>query len=356
MDITNSMRKYVECASAGAITEPTGGSWISALALWQGSTEPLNASWLQRVCDNFGITQPVDGSWLIALSFYYERFAPVNGSWSYAIQVGCEAGPPPPTDLIWDLTTSEWQAEETAWNVEVAPMTPTFDQDGQSLTTPTPTLTGTADPLVEIDLNIDGTMYETVADALGAWSITTNALVGTPTGTEYTITIISKDLSNGLISAEFQGNIFIIASEAEVEFILNTSWSLMWVYSWIEVQQETSPGVWTSIEYDGNPTFANLTKQYKVDAGPYGATPGIYGMNYYNNDDAGTVNVVRTITLTQGTTYRIIGNSITDGTNYGQYTQYSVFQAGSQILPNFVGSQADYNQSNPVVQQTFTIT
>ena len=70
MDITNSIRLYAECISGGAITEPTGGSWISAIAIWQGSTEPLNASWLQRHCNNLGITQPVNGSWLIALSLY----------------------------------------------------------------------------------------------------------------------------------------------------------------------------------------------------------------------------------------------------------------------------------------------
>ena len=49
MDITNNIRKYAECASGGAILEPTGGSWISALAIWQGSTEPLNQFYFNRM-------------------------------------------------------------------------------------------------------------------------------------------------------------------------------------------------------------------------------------------------------------------------------------------------------------------
>tara|TARA_R110001632_G_scaffold230426_1_gene367823 strand:+ start:1989 stop:2339 length:351 start_codon:yes stop_codon:yes gene_type:complete len=114
MDITNNIRKYAECASGGAITEPTGGSWISALAIWQGSTEPLNSSWLQRVCDNFGITEPVNGSWLIALSYYYNEFEPINGTWTYAILVGCGTMPPP-GDLVWNTTTTNWEAEATLW-------------------------------------------------------------------------------------------------------------------------------------------------------------------------------------------------------------------------------------------------
>ena len=116
MDITNSIRLYAECISAGAITEPTGGSWISAIAIWEGSTEPLNASWLQRHCDNLGITQPVEGSWLIALSYYYNEFLPINGTWANAILIGCNNGPTPPTDLIWNTTAVNWEVETTLWN------------------------------------------------------------------------------------------------------------------------------------------------------------------------------------------------------------------------------------------------
>ena len=115
MDITNTIRLYAECISGGVITEPVGGSWMSAICIWQGSNTPLNASWLQRHCDNLGITQPVNGSWLIALSFYYNEFLPINGTWTNAILIGC-GGTPPPTDLVWNTTTTNWEAEATLWN------------------------------------------------------------------------------------------------------------------------------------------------------------------------------------------------------------------------------------------------
>lgn len=117
MDITNAIRKYVECASNGAITEPTGGSWISALAIWQGSTEPLNASWLQRVCDNFGITAPVNGSWMIALCAYYGITEPLNGTWAYALQDTVCGGAPPVVPFIWNLDTNNWEAESRIWEI-----------------------------------------------------------------------------------------------------------------------------------------------------------------------------------------------------------------------------------------------
>ena len=113
MNITNTLRLYAECVSGGAITEPPGGSWISALAIWQGSTEPINGSWLQTVCVNLGITQPVNGSWLIALSYYYGQFEPVNGTWTNAILIGCGLVP---VDLVWNTTTTNWEAEATLWN------------------------------------------------------------------------------------------------------------------------------------------------------------------------------------------------------------------------------------------------
>lgn len=115
MDITNTIRLYAECISSGAITEPVGGTWMSAICIWQGSTKPLNSSWLQEHCNNLGITEPVNGSWLIALSFYYNEFLPINGSWSNSILIGCGTVPPP-GDLIWNTTTTNWEAEATLWN------------------------------------------------------------------------------------------------------------------------------------------------------------------------------------------------------------------------------------------------
>jgi len=119
MDITNTIRKYVECASSGAITEPTDGSWIGALAIWQGSSEPINGSWLQTVCLNFGIAAPVNGSWLQALANHYGEYEPVNGSWSNAVLVGCTGGKPV-VPFIWNLDTVQWQLEDRVWDTGIA--------------------------------------------------------------------------------------------------------------------------------------------------------------------------------------------------------------------------------------------
>lgn len=355
MDITNSIRLYAECISGGAITEPTGGSWISAIAIYEGSTEPLNGSWLQRHCDNLGITQPVEGSWLIALSYYYNEFLPINGTWANAILIGCGAVP---TDLIWNLTTTEWQLETSDWGTGTPPATPTFDQDGQGLTSTTPTLTGTSAANCFINLTIDNQEYLAEADGLGVWSINvTNPLAGVASpGTQYTVSILCKDSTTGLESIPFVGSVNIISTAATVTVTMNTSWSLGWVYTWIEIQKLVSvgPEVWESIEYEGNPTFDNFNKFYKVDAGPYGATPGIYGINFYNNDDDGTVDIEREIILEAGVQYRVVGASITNGTTYGRYTSYRIDENGTSILPDYFPTDAEY-ATTPVEQQTFLI-
>ena len=85
MDILNVTRDYAQCISSGTITEPTGGTWISAAALYLGATQPVNGSWLQALCLALGITTPVNGSWVIALANYYGITQPLNGSWWYAI-------------------------------------------------------------------------------------------------------------------------------------------------------------------------------------------------------------------------------------------------------------------------------
>jgi len=363
MDITNSMRKYVECASSGAITEPTGGSWISALAIYQGSTEPLNASWLQRVCDNFGITQPVDGSYLIALANYYDRFAPVNGSWSYAIQVGCEDGggtPPPPTDLVWDLTTSEWQSEETAWNVEVAPMQPTFDQNGDTFTDPVLVLSGTGDIGTEVDISLNGIMYFAVVDGLGVWTVTTAAKPGAGApGLEYIVTAIAKDLTTGLISSEFQGNLYVLQSSKVYSFELFSEWSLEWYNSGIQVEQELTPGNWIPIEYEGNPTYFKngSTIFYKVK--PWWTATSVPGIstqnviNFQDADDALPGIPTRSIALDVGFNYRIVGAGVI-GTNYGRFSRYTVYDdQGAVFLPEYDGEDIDYQAGT--VQQTFTL-
>jgi hypothetical protein len=117
MDITNSIRKYAECLSNGAITEPTGGSWMSAICIWQGTPTPLNSSYLQRHCDNLGITAPLHGSWMIALCNHYGITQPLNGTWAYALQdYACNV---PVVPFIWDQDTFNWEAEVRVWDTGV---------------------------------------------------------------------------------------------------------------------------------------------------------------------------------------------------------------------------------------------
>ena len=109
---TNLQQDYAFNQSSGAVTLPVNASYIEAYAIYLGITEPLNNSWIQAICNHFGITEPLYGSYLIALANYYGITEPVNGSWRYALSV---AGAPIPTDLIWNLVATEWQAETTNW-------------------------------------------------------------------------------------------------------------------------------------------------------------------------------------------------------------------------------------------------
>jgi hypothetical protein len=346
-------QQYVENQTNGAVTFPTGGSWVSAYCLHLGITEP-NGTWIQSLCEHFGITEPLYGSWTIALAFYYGFTEPVNGTWWGALAIATA----PVTDLIWDQTTTQWQLETADWGTGTAPTTPTFDQDGQDINTPTPTFTGTSEALCFINLTIDNQEYLAQADGAGVWSINiTNPLPGVAApGTAYSVDILCKDSTTGLESIPFAGSVNVIANTALVTVTMNTSWSLGWVYSWVEIQKlvSTGPEVWQSIEYNGNPTFGGGSF-YKTDAGPYGATPGIYGMNFYSNDDSGTtVDVEREITLELATQYRIVGGSITDGTTYGQYVSYRLDTNGTSILPDYFPTDAQFG-TVPVEQQTFIV-
>ena len=362
MDITNSIRKYVECATSGTVTEPTGGSWISALAIYQGSTTPLNASWLQRVCDNFGITQPVDGSWLIALANYYGQFTPVNGSWSYAVQVGCEAGPPAPVDLIWNNVSTQWQLEETVWATATVPTTPTFNEDNDEVGT-TPTFTGTALASSQVIISVNGGTYTTTANVSGIWSTVVTIPPGSPSpGTQYTVTIVSRDLSTGVISAEFQGLVFGVQASVTYTFKLETEWSLYWYYAGIQVEKEVTAGVFQAVEWEGNPTWSNGSLFYKVQ--PFinaGGIPTGYSatdiMSFRQGDESGatyTGFITRDIILDLGFNYRIVGVAYNNATtNYGRFNRYTVLDGSTVILAQYDGDDVDYLTGT--VQQTFTL-
>lgn len=106
-------KDYAYNQSGGVVTLPVNSSYIQAYAEFLGITEPVNLSWIQALCVHFGITEPLYGSWVIALANYYGITEPLNGSWWYAI---AQAGAPVPTDLIWNLVTTQWQNETTLWN------------------------------------------------------------------------------------------------------------------------------------------------------------------------------------------------------------------------------------------------
>lgn len=85
MDIQLATRDYALCISNDTITEPTGGTWVSAAAIYLGATEPVNGSWIQALCAQLGVTQPLYGSWVIALANHYGVTQPLNGSWWFGI-------------------------------------------------------------------------------------------------------------------------------------------------------------------------------------------------------------------------------------------------------------------------------
>lgn len=120
MDILNATKDYADCISGGAITTPTGGTWVSAAALYLGATAPINGSWLQALCVAEGVTAPVNGSWVIALANHYGVSQPKNNSWWYAIaDDACNGAPPLPPPFIWNLDTKNWEAETREWGIQV---------------------------------------------------------------------------------------------------------------------------------------------------------------------------------------------------------------------------------------------
>ena len=104
-------QQFAENQSNGAVTEPTGGSWVAALCLHLGVTEPSNGTWIQALCEHYGITQPLYGSWVIALANHFGFTEPINGTWWGALAT---AGAPTPT-LICNTTATNWEAEATQW-------------------------------------------------------------------------------------------------------------------------------------------------------------------------------------------------------------------------------------------------
>lgn len=366
MDITTATRLYVQCASNGAITEPTGGSWMSAYALFLGATEPVNGDWLQTVSIQLGILQPVGGSWLIALANFYNIDAPVNGTWMNAIQDEVCNGVP--TVLVWNLVTQLWNNEQTEWAVGVVPASPTLDQDNTEITNGFPVLTGTSEPDCSIILSVDGSIYLGVSDGAGLYSITvTNELSGAAApGSSYQVSMVCKDGSNGLESPESFATIAIVETSVTLTLQLTTLWSLYWYSNSIQFEQETTPGNWNPIEYEGNIRFgSNLSKFYKQDIAtgtpPNPITLLKYRMNFQQNDEfAGSQSedTPREIILDTGFNYRIVSQpfvTTNPATTYGRYSNYEVFKDGTTPFLPLYNTQSDTEWQIGYVQQTFTL-
>lgn len=107
-------QQFAERQSNGAVTEPTGGSWIAALVLhFDDRNEPVNGTWLQALCQHYGITQPLYGSWLIALANHFGITEPENGTWWYPLaQLGTG---PQPTPRFWQTQATNWEATADLW-------------------------------------------------------------------------------------------------------------------------------------------------------------------------------------------------------------------------------------------------
>jgi len=361
MDITTATRLYVQCASNDSITEPVGGTWMSAYAIYLGATEPVNGSWLQTVCIELGITQPVNNSWIIALAGYYGITAPVNGTWMNAIQDEVCNGVP--TILVWNLVTTLWDLETTQWATLPPPSIVTWLQDSD-LVGGTATMTGTATAGNKVDFVVDSQTITTIADVSGNWSLSLPALIGTPSpGTNFAVSITQMDAASGLLSTPYIGSINILLTTKTITFELATQWSLYWYYAGMQVEQETTPGNWTAIEYEGNPTWDNGSIFYKVQPLVAGGVSAGYQtqnvMSFRSGDESGADSngsVFRDIILDLGFNYRIVGVNIStpnNTTNYGRFSTYIVYDGAIEILPLYDGDDVDWLTGN--IQQTFTL-
>jgi len=114
MDIQLATRDYALCLSNNTITEPNGGTWVSAAALYLGATGPVNGSWIQALCAQLGISQPLYGSWVIALADHYGITQPKNGTWWWAIADEVCNGIPA-TPCIWGVNTNNFGNEGRTW-------------------------------------------------------------------------------------------------------------------------------------------------------------------------------------------------------------------------------------------------
>lgn len=114
MSYAVAQQEYVRRASFDAVTYPTGGSWLSAYAIYLGATE-ANGTWVQTICNLLGVTEPLNGSWVQALANYYgiTSYEPY-GNWWLAL---AEHTFIPPVGFDWDTNTNFWEVEARTWDL-----------------------------------------------------------------------------------------------------------------------------------------------------------------------------------------------------------------------------------------------
>ncbi len=397
------------------ITTPVNSSWVIALANYYGVTQPVNGSWWYGIADeacngvtlaplaNFSgsplsieqgdivdftdlSTVPAGGSAITDWAWTFTDGVPstsilqnptgiqYNNIGQFAVSLSATNAEGTGTKtvqnyitvlqaLIWNTVDVDWDKEESNWKTAVAPSSPTWAQNGDTINGQDATFTGTCDANNSVTLVANSVTYTDVADGAGNWSIDVTGLPAGPSpGQNVPVAITAKDTTTGLVSATLNGSVDVIVTTTTLTFLLNTQWSLEWYFSGIQVEEEVSAGVWQAVEYNGNPTWGGSNNvAYKIQ--PYassGPAPSGYDnkniMSYQNGDNQGAVPTPRTIDVNIGVPHRIVGVACQNKTtNYGRFSTYIVNNAeGTNLLPLYDGDDSDYETG--VVQQTFTPT
>lgn len=399
MDIQLATRDYALCLSSNTITEPTGGTWVSAAALYLGATGPVNGSWIQALCAQLGISQPLYGSWVIALADHYGITQPENGTWWWAIaNTVCNGGGGvtpciwgvnvnqfgietrtfgstsacvviPIVDLIWNTTDTDWNLEDEEWAIDFNPPAPPVWSSFTTTNDATPLVNGTAEEFSTIEFVIDAQTYTTTTNNIGQWQIQiTNDLVGTASpGTDYLGSCTATDAA-GNTSAATTATITSLSTIAVYNFKLQDTYGDGWNGGWCILQAETSPGVFTDVNFNGTPyAFANTQDMLADQNRLYYATDVITGQSSgpagirferYDSGDPqfpgtgsrdykGIVN--RYIDVEPAKSYRVIA-----GPNTGSYTTERIWSLydNNGVLLNQYQDVNGWTAGN--VQYTFT--
>lgn len=401
MDIQLATRDYALCLSNNTITEPNGGTWVSAAALYLGATEPVNGSWIQALCAQLGISQPLYGSWVIALADHYSISQPLNGSWWFAIaDAVCNGGGPPVTpciwgvntnqfgietrtfgstsecviipivELVWNTTDTDWNLEEEEWAIDLNPPAPPVWSSFTTTNDTTPLVNGTAEAFSTITFVIDAQTYTTTTNSLGNWQIQiTNDLVGAVApGTDYLGSATATDPA-GNTSAASTATITSLLTVLTYNFQLQDTYGDGWNGGYCIVQQESSPGsgVWTDVNFNGNPyaftstadAVADTNRKYYATDSLQNVISGPAGIRF-EKWDSGDPNfpsgssrdylgpVSRFLDLTPGGSFRVVSGNLG---SYGIERIWKMYDNSGTLVHTYQNGQG---WTPGTVQYTFT--